>query len=550
MSSLTAKARGAAEDALNKKVTMEAEARRLSAEAQRLSEEANTKKLAMESQLAASKARLDEAKREVDAIFEARGLPPSLAELDLPPLPEGLATWSLDGVKLPTEVQLPTGGVALPDTLFGLKRDQYLLAGGGLALGLYGIGAYALTGAGQGDDAPRNDAPPQPSGDALSAPGEATPPSPPPFWATLLLGDSMPASGETPPPTWASLREAEREAKSGSGTVPPSGTAPPSGMAPPSGTPQGVGPSPAESTLLAQEAELRKQIAQAEAALNAAKAQEAQEAAEPMAPSQPMAPPTSQPMAPPAAQPMGQAAPRRLSSLKDVDTRVWSQAAQALDAIATDAYQLGAMATACDSGDSVACELLGKEAAKREWLAKVVDAPTWGRAASAAAQVASLADACRAGDAAACDMLEDSDAKAAWLDKLDAPIWGLAAAEMSAILSEASNMRGGVQDAASWSGSSKLDVRSWGSASAAVSKVAAEMNAPTPPPQQRWASQAEYEAGRVVATRDGSTRDPEPSVQRPAAPNAAPDGAPEAAASALSAEEEARRAWLAKLDSK
>ena len=64
MSSLTAKARGAAEDALNKKVTMEAEARRLSAEAQRLSEEANTKKLAMESQLAASKARLDEAKRE------------------------------------------------------------------------------------------------------------------------------------------------------------------------------------------------------------------------------------------------------------------------------------------------------------------------------------------------------------------------------------------------------------------------------------------------------------------------------------------------------
>ena len=76
---------------------------------------------------------------------------------------------------------------------------------------------------------------------------------------------------------------------------------------------------------------------------------------------------------------------------------------------------------------------MSEEEAKQKWLAKL-DAPTWGKAASAvievvaeASKIADLTEECEAGDSAACETLSKEDeAKKAWLAKLDVPAvaWG------------------------------------------------------------------------------------------------------------------------------
>jgi hypothetical protein len=148
-----------------------------------------------------------------------------------------------------------------------------------------------------------------------------------------------------------------------------------------------------------------------------------------------------------------------------------------------------------------------EEAAKQAWLARL-DAPTWGSAATTLANVASQAaymagmeQACDQGNDVACDELSrEEEAKRAWLASLDTPTWGPAS---SAKMSE---------EAAKKAWLASLDQPSWVSAARASANVASE---------------AAYMAQMEEACYTGD----------------------DVACDELSREEEAKRAWLAKLDS-
>merc|ERR1719482_1135842 len=129
-----------------------------------------------------------------------------------------------------------------------------------------------------------------------------------------------------------------------------------------------------------------------------------------------------------------------------------------------------------------------EEAAKRAWLAKL-DAPTWGAAATDLAHVASEAarmeemeEACYEGDDVACDSLSrEEEAKRAWLAKLDAPTWGAAAAAVSAVATQVTEMTNVdlpprmSEEAAKRAWLARLDAPSWGKAAAQVAAAAQEM---------------------------------------------------------------------------
>ena len=78
--------------------------------------------------------------------------------------------------------------------------------------------------------------------------------------------------------------------------------------------------------------------------------------------------------------------------------------------------------------------------AKRAWLAKL-DAPSWGQAAAAlssvvaeATQMAAAVADCDSGVDVACEELSNEDeAKKAWLTTLDVPAWGAAAATVTQV---------------------------------------------------------------------------------------------------------------------
>ena len=89
------------------------------------------------------------------------------------------------------------------------------------------------------------------------------------------------------------------------------------------------------------------------------------------------------------------------------------------------------------------------EEAKKLWLAKL-DAPTWGKAATAlvdiagsAGAVAAMEDACDQGVTEACDGLSrEEEAKRAWLAKMDKPSWGAVTAAVAAVSSEVTSVAG------------------------------------------------------------------------------------------------------------
>merc|ERR1719506_2079241 len=135
---------------------------------------------------------------------------------------------------------------------------------------------------------------------------------------------------------------------------------------------------------------------------------------------------------------------------------------------------------------------------------------------------------------AACDNLShEEEAKRAWLAKLNVPTWGAAATTLASGASEAAQMAEmtascdagdkvacdnlSCEEEAKRAWLSKLDVPTWGAAAAAVSAVATEVTDP-----QYAAQMAEL--------------------------NAACDTGDQVACDSLSREEEAKRAWLSKLD--
>ena len=155
------------------------------------------------------------------------------------------------------------------------------------------------------------------------------------------------------------------------------------------------------------------------------------------------------------------------------------------------------------------------DAAKKLWLAKL-DAPTWGKAATAlvdiagsAGAVAAMEDACDQGVTEACDGLSrEEEAKRAYLARLDAPTWGAVAAAVSEVA--AATVQGS-EDVAKAAWLAKLDAPTWGKAAKALVDI----------------------AGQAGAS---------------AAMEKACDQGVEVACDGMSREEEAKRAYLAKLD--
>ena len=276
--------------------------------------------------------------------------------------------------------------------------------------------------------------------------------------------------------------------------------------------------------------------------------------------------------------------------LTRLDEPTWGQAAEAMAEVAMQATEVAALADACDSGDNVACDTLdNEEDAKLAWLAKL-DAPAWGAAAAAVSAVAweiateiatpttmAAADddtaAAADGDIAAADAVATEDArvteegaKRAWMTKLDAPTWGGAAAAMVDVavqasevvaLTEACDSGDNVacdtldnEEDAKLAWLAKLDAPAWGAAAAAVAAVAAEVEAESAMSAEEIAKQ------ESLARLDGSTWGQAEAAMAEVAKQAsavalltdACNSGHEVACDKLTSEDEAKRAWLGKLD--
>ena len=197
-----------------------------------------------------------------------------------------------------------------------------------------------------------------------------------------------------------------------------------------------------------------------------------------------------------------------------------------------------------------------EDEAKRAWLAQL-DAPTWGRAAAAVSKVAAearkmaaLSNACHSGENVACEELSNEDAaKRAWLANLDLPAWGATATAVSAVASEVTASPGAMS-------AEQISKRSWlakldaptrgpedstgGRSSAAASGLILEDEA-----KSAWLARLEAPLwGQAAATMvDLATE-----ATQIAALAEACDHGNDAACNELSHEDEAKRAWLAKLD--
>jgi len=179
------------------------------------------------------------------------------------------------------------------------------------------------------------------------------------------------------------------------------------------------------------------------------------------------------------------------------------------------------------SGSSVLPPSAGsEEAAKRAWLSRL-DAPSWGTAAAVVAEASAAAAAeadllakCDAGVQQACSQRGvEEEAKRAWLQKLDAPTWGAVAAAVSEVATTVASPGSdpeASEEAAKQAWLSRLDAPEWGKAATALTRVAA------------WEVAGSAAAVAELAEACGS--------------------GDAAACDTLSREEEAKAAWLAKLD--
>lgn len=134
--------------------------------------------------------------------------------------------------------------------------------------------------------------------------------------------------------------------------------------------------------------------------------------------------------------------------LAKLDTPAWSAAANAMRALVDEA---GKMA---ETSDSTA--LLSKEEeAKQKWLASL-DLPSWGEAATA---IESMVEAENTVVVDVPGKMSEDEAKAAWLAKLDVPKWGK-------ITEEEAKKK--------WLAKLEADAPVWGAAASAMITVAAE----------------------------------------------------------------------------
>eukprot|EP00966_Prymnesium_polylepis_P024327 560258-Prymnesium_polylepis.1 len=204
---------------------------------------------------------------------------------------------------------------------------------------------------------------------------------------------------------------------------------------------------------------------------------------------QPPAPPVE-----PLAAPLLSEEEAKAAWLAQLDAPSWGKAAMAMAEAAADAAEAAFLAEACDEGEAVACDALSlEEETKRGWLSEL-DAPTWGVAAKAVIAVAKDVVEERA-------MTAEEIAKRAWLPRLDDPPPLGAGVSLAAMEEEKAR--------AAWL--AKLDAPSWGQAAEAMATVAAE----------------------AAAVSDLTERC---------------DGGEAEACDLLSSEDEAKRAWLSKLD--
>ena len=227
----------------------------------------------------------------------------------------------------------------------------------------------------------------------------------------------------------------------------------------------------------------------------------------------------------------------RMSAAEDAAKAAW------LAKQDTPAYGKAAAASAAGAAVSPGpMSSAGEEAAKNAWLAKL-DAPAWGKAAAAVAAASATASTAAFGD--------NNAAKAAWLAKLDAPTWGAVAAAVSEVAAGV-GPAGGDNDAAKAAWLAKLDAPTWGKASAALINIAGQAGASA-------AQEADCDRGVEVAC-DGMSREEEAKRAYLAKLDAPTWGAVTAAVAAVasavsgggggavSAEEVAKQKWLAAQD--
>lgn len=171
--------------------------------------------------------------------------------------------------------------------------------------------------------------------------------------------------------------------------------------------------------------------------------------------------------------------------LAKLDPPAWAAAAKAMTAVATEAEKIQAKAE----------PLTKEEEAKKAWLSKL-DVPSWGDAAEAIATIATIEQVTEPLEDVTSlpTKMSEEDAKKAWLSKIETPAWGKISEE---------------EAKAQWL--AKLDTPVWGQAAAAMISVVAEAN-------------------KMADLTEGC------------------DAGDAAACDALSQEDEAKKAWLAKLD--
>ena len=201
------------------------------------------------------------------------------------------------------------------------------------------------------------------------------------------------------------------------------------------------------------------------------------------------------------------AASARMSAAEDAAKAAW---------LAKQDVPIYGAAAASSGGSALSAGPMssaGEEAAKNAWLARM-DAPAWGVAAAAvaaASSTAAMTEACDQGVEEACDGISrEEEAKRAWLAKLDAPTWGAVAAAVSEVAAGV-GPAGGDNDAAKKAWLARLDAPTWGKAASALVEIAG-------------------------------------SAAVGAAMEEACDQGVEEACDGLSREEEAKAAWMAKLD--
>merc|ERR1719181_992410 len=190
---------------------------------------------------------------------------------------------------------------------------------------------------------------------------------------------------------------------------------------------------------------------------------------------------------------------------------------------------------------------MSAEEAKKAWLARL-DTPTWGKGtredvAKNASAVEEATDECAIGVIEQCNALSREDAaKKAWLASLDVPSWGAAALAMSAVASVSAEIAQekepamSAEEIAKHQWLAKLDKPAWG----AKSQMAKEEEA-----KRAWLARLDAPSWGKAAKAMVKV------VQEASAIHEmteACDQGDDAACESLSHEEEAKKAWLARLD--